>query len=48
MWLNMHKQSEEESYSHRKRTKASLVEVINPITTKKKQKQNQKLVTQRL
>ena len=32
MWLIMHKQTERESYSHRKRTKATMVEGINPIT----------------
>ena len=31
----MHKQSERESYNHRKGTKATMVEEINPITTKK-------------
>ena len=34
-WLDMHKQSERESYKHRNRTKVTIVEEINPITTKK-------------
>ena len=35
MWLKIHKQSEKERYSHRKRTKATMVEgTINHITTK--------------
>ena len=34
MWLRMQKQSERVSCSHRKRTKATMVEGINPITTK--------------
>ena len=43
MWLIMHKQSKRESYGHRKRTKATMVEGINPITTKKhKKKQKEK------
>ena len=45
----MHKLSERESYSHRKRTKATVGEEINPITTKnKKQNKNQKKVTSSL
>ena len=28
MWLKMHKQSERESYSHKKRTEATMVEAI--------------------
>ena len=35
MWLKMHKQSERESYSHKKRTEATMVEGINPRTTEK-------------
>ena len=35
-WLEMHKQSKRESYKHRNRTKVTMVEEINPITTKKK------------
>ena len=35
MWIKMHKQSDTESCSHRKATKATMVEGINPITTKK-------------
>ena len=35
-WLEMNKQSEKESYSHRKRTKVTIVEEINPITKKTK------------
>ena len=30
----MHKQSEKESYSHGKHTKTTMVEEMNPITTK--------------
>ena len=33
--FNNYKQSERESYSHRKRTKATMVEDSNAITTKK-------------
>ena len=35
MWLRMHKQSERVSISYRKRTKATMEEGINPITTQK-------------
>ena len=35
MWLRMHKRSARVSYSHRKRTKVTVVEEINPVTTKK-------------
>ena len=36
MWLKIHKQSERESYSHRKRTKATAEEGNNPTATKTK------------
>ena len=35
MYLRVHKQSERVSYNQRKRTKATMLEGINPITTKK-------------
>ena len=38
MWLIIHKQSKRESYSHRKETKATMVEEIKHITTKNKNK----------
>ena len=38
MWLKMHKQTERECYSHRKRTKATMAEGIYPRTNKNKKK----------
>ena len=37
MWLKIHKQSERESYSHKKHGKVTMAEGTNPTTTKKAQ-----------